>query len=213
MCFYNIDNEAKQCHSACAWSIHTYECKCRTLGTQLHWRPGLLEAHLSLLSLMWYRELVCRCTHAIFASPFCRSFPPHLFSYFPPNPLQMMAGRCTKAFYEIMGIEDCIAKSKTDFVDIAVRLGIAIDYGEWATMWLSTNTCHSKPQGYHIIIPVILPIVALDPSLRHNISERIKAASHKLWERRATIGEWEAFFTQLVLRQPVTFLHTKSPWV
>lgn len=34
-----------------------------------------------------------------------------------------MAGRCTAAFYKIMGVDDCIAKDYDDFIDIAVKLG------------------------------------------------------------------------------------------
>lgn len=33
-----------------------------------------------------------------------------------------MSGRCTKGFYDIMGIDDTIATDKTDYIRIAVRL-------------------------------------------------------------------------------------------
>ena len=39
---------------------------------------------------------------------------------------QLMGGRCTAAFYTIMGIPDCTATDFDDYVDIAVRLGACI---------------------------------------------------------------------------------------
>ena len=38
--------------------------------------------------------------------------------------LQLMAGRCTAAFYQIMGVLDCIASDIEDYVRIAVRIGL-----------------------------------------------------------------------------------------
>ena len=38
-------------------------------------------------------------------------------------PGQMLAGRCTMAFYHIMGINDCIADDYDDYIKIAVKLG------------------------------------------------------------------------------------------
>jgi hypothetical protein len=37
-----------------------------------------------------------------------------------------MAGRCTAGFYNIMGIDDCIAKDYEDYINIADRLGQTI---------------------------------------------------------------------------------------
>jgi hypothetical protein len=42
--------------------------------------------------------------------------------------MQLMAGRCTAAFYQIMGITDCIASDIDNYVDIAVRLGMLFVY-------------------------------------------------------------------------------------
>ena len=39
------------------------------------------------------------------------------------NFAQLMAGRCTAAFYEIMGISDLTATTYDEYIDIAERLG------------------------------------------------------------------------------------------
>ena len=39
-----------------------------------------------------------------------------------------MAGRCTKGFYDIMGIDDPIANDKSDYVRVAVRLATDIPF-------------------------------------------------------------------------------------
>ena len=38
-------------------------------------------------------------------------------------PGQMMAGRCTYGFYQIMGVTDCVASSIEHYIELAVKLG------------------------------------------------------------------------------------------
>eukprot|EP00039_Didymoeca_costata_P031422 m.34660 g.34660 ORF g.34660 m.34660 type:complete len:484 (+) comp8759_c0_seq2:986-2437(+) len=45
-----------------------------------------------------------------------------------PNPRGLMAGRCTKGFFDMMGIDDTIAESKDEFVNISVRLAHDLDF-------------------------------------------------------------------------------------
>ena len=48
---------------------------------------------------------------------------------------QMLAGRCTMAFYHIMGINDCIADDYDDYIKIAVKLGKGVTRcgAHWST--------------------------------------------------------------------------------
>ena len=55
--------------------------------------------------------------------------------------LQLMGGRCTAAFYNIMGISDCIANDFAEYVDIAVKLGRA------STARCARLTCCRRQQG------------------------------------------------------------------
>lgn len=84
-----------------------------------------------------------------------------------------MAGRCTKGFYGIMGIDACLAKDRREYVDLAVAFG--------------TNA-----------------------TLNAHVRAQIEAKSHLLWNRPATLPEWDQFFEEAVDQKPITNLHANK---
>eukprot|EP00037_Helgoeca_nana_P019413 m.189285 g.189285 ORF g.189285 m.189285 type:complete len:692 (-) comp24853_c0_seq2:1257-3332(-) len=55
-------------------------------------------------------------------------------------PHEQMAGRCTKGFFDILGIDDTVALTKTQYVDIAVRLGVDRAFRLGVEAQLETNS-------------------------------------------------------------------------
>jgi predicted O-linked N-acetylglucosamine transferase (SPINDLY family) len=86
---------------------------------------------------------------------------------------QLMAGRCTKGFYDIMGIDCCIAKDRREYVDMAVSLGS-------------------------------------NATRRAEIGAQIEERSSRLWDRMATIPEWEQFFEEALDHKSITNLHSRT---
>jgi predicted O-linked N-acetylglucosamine transferase (SPINDLY family) len=47
-------------------------------------------------------------------------------------------------------------------------------------------------------------------TLRAEVSALIDERSHRLWNRRATIPEWEQFFVEALDQRPITNLHSRK---
>ena len=112
-----------------------------------------------------------------------------------------MAGRCTMGFYNIMGIDDCIASSFDEYIDIAVRLGLFLSQ----IISLQNHMIHIINSSSSLSVP------GLNKAYRSQVSDRIAERSHLLWNRNSTVSEWVQFIEEIVYKKPVTNLHTLRP--